>query len=251
MRLRQIALLGRDLTRQAADIETVLGLGAAWEDPAVGRYGLHNRVWPVGDTFLEIVSPIQPGTTAGRLLDKRGRDGGYMVIFQVDDLAVAEARVQAAGVRIVDRYDGDGAAFRHLHPRDLPGAIASIDAMHPSERWAWGGPDWPRNVRTDRVRAITGAQLLVAGCDEVSAKWAEALGLPRQRTGAGWRLLLAGGELRFAEVAPGEMDGLTGIDLVATDAAAIQETAAKRGCIDAAGGVLLCGTRIRLLPPGG
>ncbi len=87
MRLRQIALVAQDLQKARADIVAVLGLGADYADPGVGHFGLENAVWPIGDTFLEVVSPKQAGTTAGRLLDKRGGDGGYMTIFQVDDIA--------------------------------------------------------------------------------------------------------------------------------------------------------------------
>src|SRR4051812_2671667 len=121
MRLRQIALVGKDLAAIRDDITAVLGLGDAYADPGVGKYGLQNQVWPIGDTFLEVVSPMQPGTTAGRLIDKRGGDGGYMAIFQVDDLPAARARIAEAGVRVVDQSDRDGAAFTHLHPKDLPG----------------------------------------------------------------------------------------------------------------------------------
>ena len=142
MRLRQIALVGKDLDRIRDDITAVLGLGEAYADPGVGKYGLHNQVWPIGDTFLEVVSPQQDGTTAGRLIDKRGGDGGYMAIFQTDDLAAARARIAAAGIRVVDQRDHKGAAFTHLHPKDVPGAIVSVDAMEPKERWEWGGPDW-------------------------------------------------------------------------------------------------------------
>jgi hypothetical protein len=85
MRLRQIALVATDLAAARADISAVLGVQYAFDDPAVGKYGLRNAVFPIGDTFLEVVSPKESGTTAGRLLEKRGGDGGYMVILQVDD----------------------------------------------------------------------------------------------------------------------------------------------------------------------
>src|SRR5580704_6801040 len=96
MRLRQIALVAQDLAAAQADISAVLGVDYAYDDPGVGKYGLRNAVFPIGDTFLEVVSPKEPGTTAGRLLQKRGGDGGYMVILQVDDLEQARARVRRA-----------------------------------------------------------------------------------------------------------------------------------------------------------
>src|SRR5580658_2783672 len=125
MRLRQIALVAHDLAAARADITAFLGLDYAYDDPGVGKYGLRNAVFPVGTTFLEVVSPQTPETTAERLLKKRGGDGGYMVILQVDDLAEARARVGAAGARVVDQINKDGAAFTHIHPKDVGGAILS------------------------------------------------------------------------------------------------------------------------------
>ena len=38
----------------------------AFRDPGVAAFGLQNAVMPIGRTFLEVVSPVQEGTTAGR-----------------------------------------------------------------------------------------------------------------------------------------------------------------------------------------
>src|ERR1700727_3727281 len=103
MRLRQIALVATDLAAARADISAVLGLDYAYDDPGVGKFGLRNAVFPIGDTFLEVVSPKEPGTTAGRLLEKRGGDGGYMVILQVEDLVQARARGREAAARSAGR----------------------------------------------------------------------------------------------------------------------------------------------------
>ena len=154
MRLRQIALVGKDLWARKADIEAVLGLGEAYLDPGVGKYGLDNQVWPIGDTFLEVVSPKQPGTTAERLLDKRGGDGGYMAIFQTDDIEAARTRFETLGVRTVSQADFDGVHMSHLHPKDVGGCIVSVDQMTPPERWEWGGPGWQAHVRP-RYQATT------------------------------------------------------------------------------------------------
>jgi hypothetical protein len=79
-RLRQVALVARELDPVVAALERTLGLAVAFRDPGVAEFGLRNALFPVGDQFLEVVSPTQPGTTAGRLLERRGGDGGYMVI---------------------------------------------------------------------------------------------------------------------------------------------------------------------------
>ena len=247
MRLRQIALVGKDLPAIRDDIVGVLGLGPAYADPGVGKYGLENQVWPIGDTFLEVVSPKEAGTTAGRLIDKRGGDGGYMAIFQVDDLAQARARIAQAGVRVVDQADRDGASFTHLHPKDLAGAIVSVDAMQPKERWEWAGPGWRDKVRTEVSLEIRGCEIQGADPDAISARWAEALGLPRERSAEGWRLPIDGGEIRFVSLKDGRGEGLREFDVAVRDPAAVRAQAKARGCVDAAGEVVLCGTGVRLV----
>lgn len=247
MRLRQIALVGKDLAARRDDIEAVLGLGPAYADPGVEKYGLHNQVWPIGDTFLEVVSPTEPGTTAGRLLDKRVGDGGYMAIFQVADLPAARARVAAAGVRIADQTDRGTAAFTHLHPKDTGGTMISIDAMSPVEHWEWGGPDWRANVRTDQSLEIVGAELQGDDPDAMSAKWAAVLDRPRAQKAGVWTIAVDGGELRFVTPTDGRGEGLGAFDVKVRDPAAVIARAKARGCVDGAGEVVLCGTRVRLV----
>jgi len=244
MRLRQIALVGQDLEACRAEITDVLGLGVAYADPGVGKYGLHNAVWPIGDTFLEVVSPTQEGTTAGRLLEKRGGDGGYMAIFQTDDLAGARARFAEKGVRIADQFDGKGVAFTHLHPKDVGGAIVSVDWMEPRERWEWGGPDWQKNVVTDVSLEIVGAEIQAADPGAMAARWAEVLGVPAG--GDGLTLAVDGGELRFVQAFDGRGDGLRGFDVKVRNPAAVRARAEARGAV-ADGAVVLCGTRVNLV----
>jgi len=246
MRLRQIALVGQDLDAAKADIVDVLGLGGDYADPGVGKYGLHNAVWPIGDTFLEVVSPHQDGTTAGRLIEKRGGDGGYMVILQCDDLAEARARIAAEGVRVVDQFDGKGVAFTHLHPRDVGAAILSIDHMEPKERWEWGGPNWRENVRTEVSAGIVGAELQSDDPGKMAARWAGVLGLPVEHEGEGWRIGLEGGELRFVKPTDGRGEGLGCFDVAVRDPESVRARAQARGRLDDEGRVTLCGTRVRL-----
>jgi hypothetical protein len=250
MRLRQIALVGRDLAAARADVEAVLGLGQPYADPGVGHYGLHNAVWPIGDTFLEVVAPTREGTTAGRLLEKRGGDGGYMAIFQTADLDAARARIAAEGVRIVDQTDRPSAAFTHLHPKDIGGAIVSIDRMSPPEHWEWAGPDWRANVRTEVATAITGAELQGDDPAAMAAKWSAVLDCPAEPQGDGWRIRLDGGEIRFTPPRDDRGEGLTAFDVAVRDPDDVRARARARGRLGADGEVVLCGTRVRLVAVG-
>ena len=247
MRLRQIALVAGDLAAARADISAVLGIDYAYDDPGVGKYGLHNAVFPIGDTFLEVVSPKEPGTTAGRLLQKRGGDGGYMVILQVDDLEQARARVRDASARIADEADRDGAAFTHIHPKDIGGAILSLDRMVPKERWEWGGPHWQSHVCTDTSLKVAWAELQAKDPAQMAARWARVLGRTAAEEQGLWRIRLDDGEIRFGADVDGRGEGLGAFDVVVRDIDAVHACASARGLLDKDGTVILAGTRVRLI----
>ena len=246
MRLRQIALVASELVAAEADIRAILGLSYAYDDPGVGKYGLKNAVFPVGETFLEVGSPKQEGTTAGRLSEKRGGDGGYMVILQVPDIHQARARIAAAKARIVEQADlhGGTVAMSHVHPRDVGGAILSLDYMDPRERWEWGGPVWRENARTDTSTAIVGAELQADAPKAMAKRWGEVLGRPAEEDGGNRRSGLEGGEIRFVPVRDGRGEGLGRFDVAVRAPDAVRAAAKARGKLDGED-VVLAGTRER------
>ena len=190
-------------------------LGEPFRDPGVGEFGLDNAVCALGDTFLEIVSPIADGTAAGRHLRRLGGDGGYMLIFQLDDLAAARERAAALGVRTVWQIDLPDMAGTHLHPGDMGGTIVSLDRPEPAGAWRWGGPDWTARVGQGPPGVLAGAVVEVADPAAVAERWATVLGVPGPDGEP--TLQLDGATLRFA---PGER-GLVEIDLDAPSGAEI------------------------------
>jgi glyoxalase-like protein len=175
VRLRQAVLVARELEPVSAQLRSELGLGEPFADPGVGAFGLHNAVYAIGDTFLEVISPTQPDTTAGRYLDKRG-DGGYMVIFQFSDLDAARERAAALGMRTVWQLDLDDISGTHLHPADTRGAIVSLDRADPPGSWRWGGPDWTGKVGDGVPGKIRGMTIEVADAPATATRWGELLG---------------------------------------------------------------------------
>jgi hypothetical protein len=221
LRLRQAVLAARDLDAAVAELNAALPLAPPFADPAVAHFGLRNAVMALGDTFVEVVSPVAEGTAAGRHLDRRG-DGGYMLMFQLDDLAGARARAGALGIRTVWELELPDIADVHLHPRDIGAAIVALDRCDPPEGWRWGGPEWegraPANVAPG---GITGATLRARDPGALAARYGEVLGRPPSGDGT---IALDGGVLRF--VAGGD-DGI--------DAFHAAPTGRTGGSVDAAG----------------
>jgi hypothetical protein len=152
-----------------------LGLREPFSDPAVEYFGLRNAVFALEDTFLEVISPVRSGTSAGRLLERRGGDCGYMVMIQVSDLPAARARAAAAGVREVFEVELPGMAEVHLHPADMHGAIVSISMPGTARSWRWGGPAWEERGSGVGL-SVAGATIGVADPASVGERWHAVLG---------------------------------------------------------------------------
>jgi hypothetical protein len=153
-----------------------LDLGEPFADPDVAYFGLENAVYAIGDTFLEVVSPVAEDTAAGRLLDRRGApETGYMVMLQVEDLDAARARAREAGIREVFEIEFPEIREVHLHPADIGGAIVSLSEPNPPASWKWGGPDWEGRASSGQV---TGVRVAVSDPAAIRARWERVVGGP-------------------------------------------------------------------------
>ncbi len=174
-RLRQVALAARGLDEVGGALQRELRLGEPFRDPGVGEFGLANVVFAAGDSFIEVVSPVRDDTAAGRYLDRRGGDAGYMALFEVPDTDEARRRVADLGVRVVWQLDLDDISGTHLHPQDVPGAIVSLDTPRPPGSWRWGGPGWAGRIPDHEPGGITGLTVAAVDPDLVAERWAAAL----------------------------------------------------------------------------
>jgi hypothetical protein len=243
MRLRQVVLVARQLAPVRDQFFAVLGLSADFQDPAVAKFGLENSVMTLGDTFLEVVSPIANDTTAGRFLKRRGGDGGYMVIVQIDDLAEMRARIDRLGVRVAWEAKADQAAAIHLHPKDVGGAILSFDQMWPPESWHWAGPSWEKR-RARNVIAIDAVEVQSPDPAAMAARWSEIF----QRPITGNTLRLDRGWIRFAPDEDGRGPGVSAVELLVGREDAALAAARQCGLPVQSDEFRLCGTNFRLVP---
>jgi hypothetical protein len=136
-------------------------------------------VFALGDSFLEVVSPVAPDTAAGRQIERQGGDCGYMLMFQIDDFEAARERARESDVREVFEIAREDIDEVHLHPGDMRGAIVSLSRPQPPATWPWGGPGWQDRAAPARVR---GATIAVRDPDAVGQRWRSVVGeLPKLR----------------------------------------------------------------------
>ena len=239
LRLRQLVIAAE--TRKTADqLQEVLDLGKPFADPGVAEFGLQNAVFAVGEHFIEVVWPVKEDAPVRRFLDRNG-EGGYMAIFQTDDLAGARARLDGAGIRRVWDIDLEDIAASHVHPADVGAAIVSLDEARPWDSWRWGGPHWESNSVEGE---ITGAILQSADPNALASRWASALGLPASTNPDVTRINLADDQTLVFQ--PGTETKLEGFCISIRNAIDALERADDLGLQSAGDGVCIGGVRFVL-----
>jgi len=223
LRLRQVCLVAADLAHAAARVKEALGLEECYRDSNVAKYGLENVLFPVGTSFIEIVSPTRPRTAAGRFLERNGR--GYMIIMDCDDPDRYRKRAEMLGIRVANLIRHDAYYGVQLHPRDTGATMLEFnntagggDAMG---SYAPAGPRWQQAIKSDVARRLVAVE--VECPDALAERWATLL----ERPVKDGRIALDSGELRFRR-SPGE--AFTAVDLEASKNAEVE----------------LCGVRFRL-----
>jgi len=248
MRLRQIALVAKDLEPVVQALNAAFGLKIAYRDPAVATFGLINAVMPVGGEFLEVVQPVKADASAARYLQRRGGDAGYMLIFQSADAVAHRERLTGQGIRNIAQHDSAQYSFTHFHPGDFNGVLTSIDMVDdgaswrdPMGKWPPAGKSWKAASAPDDVLGIAGASVQARDPEAVAKRWAELL---RSKCD-GDTVALDRGFVRFAPPIDADGTGIVGLAVTVCDPAAILARAENQGIPVKDGAVWIGGTGFR------
>lgn len=240
LRIRQLVFDSRE-TSDIQVLRMVLGLGEGFVDPGVEVFGLTNGVFALGDQFLETVVPVRDNTAAGRFLERSSGQGGYMAIFQTDDLEAVRARADAQKIRRVWNIDLPEISASHLHPGDIGAAIVSIDEARPADAWLWGGPDWSAQSVPG---GICGLDVTAIDPHAMSATWGTVLGEPAKAIGHDvFEISTSDGPIRFL---PGSRDHLSAYTLRHSHPDACLKRAQEQGLSHDGEAFSYAGVRIQL-----
>ena len=231
LRLRQICLVAPRLEPVVGDIAAIMGLTVCYRDGNVAKYGLENALLPVDTILLEVVAPFQPGTAAGRFLDRTGGRGGYMAIFCCDDPDQRGRRAEAIGVRIANVIGHSPYRGVQLHPRDCRAAFIEFNHTDGSDDiigpYPPAGPDWQKSIRTDVTLGLTGVEMQSPQPRALAEHWGRILELPVTRREQG------GAELQLPNCSFGFVEGaneiISGLTFRVADVASVCRAAEARG----------------------
>ena len=231
MRLRQLVIATSEIDPLADSICDLFELRRTFSDPELIIFGLKNVLIPLGDTFLELVTPVKDNTAAERFLKKRDGDGGYMVIVDSLDLDKERKRLKTLELDIVwhenRKTDGIHGQSLHLHPKQVGGAILSIDNMKPASTWLWAGADWEKDVNKSMVSHLSGVNICTPNPNNLLSNWERALG--RKRSVDGTSIDLSGSSINFVMNTQSQSEHLSGFQIHTSKRLDLENRAASRG----------------------
>jgi len=248
-RLRQICLVAGDLTRVIADMQAIFGVNLAYQDANVRRDGLENALFPLGLAFVEVVSPVEADTAAGRFLERSGGIGGYMAIFNCSDPERRGRHANAISVRTAHTIDHDGFHAVQLHPRDCRAAMIEFDRTEGEEDlrgpYHPAGPRWLDAVRTDITKRLAEIVIESPNPGDIGRHWARILEKPFAAGDAGGRIDVDMTAIRFA-TGPDARETLRTLVIEVADRGGIERCARERGYSVSERGIEFCGVRFEL-----
>ena len=231
MRLRQLVIATGEIDPLADTICDLFELRRTYSDPELIVFGLKNVLIPLGDTFLELVTPVKENTSAERFLKKRNGDGGYMVIVDALDLDKERKRLETVELDIVwhenRKTDGIHGQSLHLHPKQVGGAILSIDNMKPASSWLWAGRKWEQDINKSLVSHLSGVNICSPDPDNLLCNWERALGRKREKDGTS--IDLSGSSINFVINAQSQSEYISAFQIHTAKRLEIEKRAASRG----------------------
>ena len=126
LELHHVGIVVADLDAAVARY-AALGFGPAGRE-VVTEQGVAVAAFHAPPGYVELVSPLEADGAIARFLAKRG-DGMHHVAYRVPDIAAALDRLDAAGVRLIDRTPRVGlhgwrVAF--IHPEACAGVLTEL-----------------------------------------------------------------------------------------------------------------------------
>ena len=148
LRLRQIAVLVRNLDAALAHWHNMFGLSAtkrfqaSFTELEIAVIPLRGR-----DTFIELAQPTGPDAPSLRFLDRYG-EGLYLTIYEIADSLATDSHLVEQGARFTSsrqtaNYTNLGFNSIWLHPAGFMGAFTQLSQVFSDANpWPPAGEDW-------------------------------------------------------------------------------------------------------------
>ena len=183
--LDHLVIAVRDLDVATTTYATLLGRAPSWRGDHPGA-GTANALFRLGNTYVELLSPVGSGVLGDALVAQLERDGEgpYALAFGTPDAAACAASLRANGVGCSEPFDGSGRERSSgverqwrlvvLSPADTRGVrLFAVEHRSPAEVL-------PPAVAVDERGAVSGvdhAVIMTADPDAACALYRDRLAL--------------------------------------------------------------------------
>ncbi len=143
--LDHLGIAVSDIDQRVSLYQELLGLELTRVE-TVASEGVRVAMLPAGRTRIELVEPLDEGSTVARFISKRG-EGIHHICFQVGDLDLALSRFREAGLLPAgagDRPGAEGSRVAFIHPKGTGGILIELREGGSNEK----PPTGPRRTRS-------------------------------------------------------------------------------------------------------
>jgi methylmalonyl-CoA epimerase len=122
-----VGIAVRDLDDAVDRYRRTLGVDPSHRE-RVEDQGVEEVLFPVGDSFVQLLGALGPDTPVGGFLAKRG-PGLHHVAYRVDDVTATLGRLRDEGSRLIDeapRRGSRGTLIAFVHPKDMEGVLVEL-----------------------------------------------------------------------------------------------------------------------------
>ena len=122
-KIHHVGIVVRSLDAAFAFYRDALSL-PVHKEAVIQDQGVRAALLTIGESEIELLEPIAPGTGVARFLEQRG-EGLHHLCFETDDVNNELETAKRRGVRLIDQQPRTGLAGRicFLHPKSSHGVL--------------------------------------------------------------------------------------------------------------------------------
>ena len=131
-RVEHVAIAVKNMAKMQEIFENKLGIKMEYEED-FPKYNTKIAMYPVGETYLEVLESNDPKTETSRWIDEHG-EGLFHICLEVEDIDTALTELMEKGIKLIDevpRIGHGGARIAFLDPEstgDLLIELAEISS---------------------------------------------------------------------------------------------------------------------------
>lgn len=126
-KVEHIAIAVSDLEAAIEHYTKIWGLSLEHRE-VVEDQGVEEAMFPIGDSYIQLLAPLNPDTTVGKFIERKG-EGLHHIAYEVDDIAESLDALRASGVALIDsepRTGSRGTRIAFVHPKSNRGLLVEL-----------------------------------------------------------------------------------------------------------------------------